>query len=231
MHSIDRFGFASARRLASVQVHVPCSSPRAPGGAAEKKQWQFFYKSTTRARPANLMQNLGEIIKCAPAESQSHGGDVRIARKGRSLVVDIHCHLSIPAAEELMRPHMAGRASFDTFSSPSTQEVNRQQFQAIGRKLNVIDERIAEMDVLGVDIQAISPVPPQMYYAVEPDLGRQAARIVNDGIATAVARHPERLVGMGTVPLQAPELAVIEMQRCVNDLGLRGIEISSNVAG
>jgi hypothetical protein len=111
MHSIDQFGFASARRLASAQVHVPCSSPRAPGGAAEKKQWQVFYKATTRARPANLMQNLGEIIKCAPAESQSHGGGVRIARKGRSLVVDIHCHLGIPAAEELMRPHMAGRAS------------------------------------------------------------------------------------------------------------------------
>ena len=177
------------------------------------------------------MQTLGQVIKCAPAESQSHGGGVRIARKGRNLVVDIHCHLSIPAADELMRPHMAGRASFDTFSSPSSQEVNRQQFQAIGRKLNVIDERIAEMDALGVDIQAISPVPPQMYYAAEPDLGRQAARIVNDGIAAAVARHPQRLVGMGTVPLQAPELAVIEMKRCVDELGLRGIEISSNVAG
>jgi predicted TIM-barrel fold metal-dependent hydrolase len=50
-------------------------------------------------------------------------------------------------------------------------------------------------------------------------------------IATAVARHPDRLVGVGTVPLQAPELAVLEMKRCVHELGLRGIEISANVAG
>jgi len=129
-----------------------------------------------------------------------------------------------------MRPHIAAHA-FHAFSCAASDEVNRQQFRQIGPKLNDIDERIADMDRLGVDVQAISPVPPQMYYSVEPDLGRQAARLVNDGIAAAVARHPERLVGMGTVPLQAPELAVQEMKRCVNELGLRGIEISSHVAG
>src|SRR5690606_13278543 len=89
----------------------------------------------------------------------------------------------------------------------------------------------ADMDRLGIDVQVISPVPTQYYYFAEGDLGREAARIVNDGIAAAVARHPERLAGMGTVPLQVPELAIAEMKRCVNDLGLRGIEISSNVAG
>ena len=153
-----------------------------------------------------------------------------MARKGKSLVVDIHCHLNVPAADELMRPHIAAH-SFHAFGCPASDEVNRQQFRQIAPKLNVIDERIADMDRLGVDVQAISPVPTQMYYAVEPDLGREAARIVNDGIAAAVARHPQRLVGMGSVPLQAPELAILEMKRCVNELGLRGIEISSHVAG
>jgi len=148
----------------------------------------------------------------------------------KSLVIDIHCHLSIPAADELMRPHVAAH-SFHAFSCPASDEVNRQQFRQIGAKLNVIDARIADMDRLGVDVQAISPVPTQMYYAVDADLGRQASQVVNDGIAAAVARHPDRLVGMGTVPLQAPELAIMEMKRCVNDLGLRGIEISSHVAG
>jgi aminocarboxymuconate-semialdehyde decarboxylase len=148
----------------------------------------------------------------------------------KRFVVDIHCHLNIPAADELMRPHVAAH-SFHAFSCAASDEVNRQQFRQIGPRLNLIDERIEDMDRLGIDVQAISPVPPQMYYTVDPDLGRQAARLVNDGMAAAVARHPHRLVGMGTVPLQAPELAVLEMRRCVNDLGLRGIEISSNVAG
>jgi aminocarboxymuconate-semialdehyde decarboxylase len=148
----------------------------------------------------------------------------------KRFVVDIHCHLNIPAADDLVRPHISAH-SFHAFSCPASDDVNRQQFRQIGLKLNLIDERIADMDRLGVDVQAISPVPPQMYYTVDPDLGLQAARLVNDGIAAAVARHPDRLVGMGTVPLQAPELAVLEMRRCVKELGLRGIEISSNVAG
>jgi aminocarboxymuconate-semialdehyde decarboxylase len=155
---------------------------------------------------------------------------MRVGKNGKSLIVDIHCHLNIPAADELMRPHVSAH-SFHAFSSPASDEVNRNQFRQIGAKLNNIDERLGEMDRFGVDVQAVSPAPPQMYYAVEPDLGRQAARMVNDGIAAAVARHPDRFVGMGTVPLQAPELAILEMKRCVKELGLRGIEISSHVAG
>jgi aminocarboxymuconate-semialdehyde decarboxylase len=167
-----------------------------------------------------------------PADAEPHRGHgMQLRRNGKSVVVDIHCHLNVAAADELMRPHTSGQLSIQTFSSPATDAANREQFRQIGRKLNAIDERIAEMDKLGIDIQAISPVPTQYYYFAEPDLGRQAARIVNEGIATAVARHPERLVGMGTVPLQAPELAVLEMKRCIDELGLRGIEISSNVAG
>jgi aminocarboxymuconate-semialdehyde decarboxylase len=167
-----------------------------------------------------------------PAGAEPRAGHgMQLRRKGKSLVVDIHCHLNVAAADELMRPHTSGQLSIQTFSSPATDAVNREQFRQIGRKLNAIDERIAEMDQLGIDVQAISPVPTQYYYFAEPDLGRHAARIVNEGIAAAVARHPERLVGMGTVPLQAPELAVLEMKRCINELELRGIEISSNVAG
>ncbi|MFO7276357.1 MAG: amidohydrolase family protein [Pseudomonadota bacterium] len=176
---------------------------------------------------------MSRLFKCVPAGAEPRGGTglQTAKRNGRTVVVDIHCHLGVPAADELMRPHMAGQVSIHTFSSPATEEANRQQFRQIGRKLDVIDERLADMDLLGIDVQVISPLPTQFYYFAEPDLGREASRIVNDGIAAAVARHPERFVGMGTVPLQAPELAIAEMKRCVNELGLRGIEISSNVAG
>jgi aminocarboxymuconate-semialdehyde decarboxylase len=58
-----------------------------------------------------------------------------------------------------------------------------------------------------------------------------AAQTVNEGIAAAVARNSDRFVGMGTVPLQNVQMAVHEMRRCVRDLDLRGIAISSNVNG
>jgi aminocarboxymuconate-semialdehyde decarboxylase len=159
------------------------------------------------------------------------GHHVRSPGGGQRLVVDIHCHFNVAPAEELMRPHAAGQLSIQSFSSPATDAVNRKQFQCIGRVLNVIEERIADMDRLGVDVQALSPVPTQYYYFADPDLGRRAARLVNEGIAAAVARNPDRFVGLGTVPLQVPELAVQEMSYCIDTLGLRGIEIGSNVAG
>jgi aminocarboxymuconate-semialdehyde decarboxylase len=109
--------------------------------------------------------------------------------------------------------------------------VNSRLFASIGPKLNGVEQRLADMDALGVDVQAISPSPGQYYYFAPPELGRDAARVVNDGIADAVAAHPDRLVGMGTVPLQNTEMAVEEMRRCVRELDLRGIEISSHVNG
>src|SRR5258708_2103975 len=87
------------------------------------------------------------------------------------------------------------------------------------------------MDRLGIDMQAISPAPPQYYYWTPPELGRQTSRIINDNIAEIVAGNPDRFVGIGTVPLQAPELAVAELERMVKELNLRGVEICTNVAG
>jgi aminocarboxymuconate-semialdehyde decarboxylase len=102
---------------------------------------------------------VNEVIQGATAGSASASDSRRVHRNGKSLVVDIHCHLNIPEADELMRPHLAGHLSLHSFSSPASDACNRQLFQRIGRKLNVIEERITDMDRLGIDVQAISPVP------------------------------------------------------------------------
>ena len=161
----------------------------------------------------------------SPAKTVSH------KHKDKTKVIDIHCHLNIPAANAYMEPYMGEGIALTRFSSPETDKVSAGLFQRIGKKLNVIDERLDEMDSLGIDIQAISPSPAQYYYFAEPDVGRHAAQLVNDGITEAIAGYPDRFVGMGTVPLQDTNMAVTEMKRCVSDLGLRGIEISSNVDG
>jgi len=175
----------------------------------------------------------GGVYSCGPGGHAGASGGGTIARRGgRSAVIDIHCHLAIPSADAMMRPHQNPAAiSINSFTSPASDEVNRKQFAQIGRKLASIDDHIADMDATGVDIQAISPSPGQYYYWAAPELGLDAARMVNDGMAEAVARHPDRLVGMGTVPLQSAELAVRELRRLTGELGLRGVEISSNVDG
>ena len=84
---------------------------------------------------------------------------------------------------------------------------------------------------MGIDIQAISPSPNQTYYGADPDLGIATARVVNDNLADIAGRHPDRFVALGTVPFQAPDLAVAELDRIHKSLGFRGIEIATNVAG
>lgn len=156
---------------------------------------------------------------------------IPVHARNTHLVVDIHCHLAVPAAEAQIRAAIPGFDFRMPFSSPASDAVTGKLFAKIGPVLNGVEQRLIDMDRLGVDVQAISPSPGQYFYFTDPDLGRDLARTVNDGIAAAVARHPDRLVGMGTVPMQSPELAIAEMRRCVNDLGMRGIEISSHVNG
>ena len=157
---------------------------------------------------------------------------IPVEARGKHLVVDIHCHLGIPAADRIVQARYPGPPpGINDFTSAKTSEVNRAQFAAIGPRLNGIADRLADMDRLGIDVQAISPSPGQYFYFTDPETGREAARAVNDGMAEAVAAHPDRLVGMGTVPLQEPEMAVAELRRCVTELDLRGVEINSHVAG
>jgi aminocarboxymuconate-semialdehyde decarboxylase len=172
-----------------------------------------------------------EITTCAPLRDRPGASTAtRVRQRGTSKIIDIHAHLSTPAADALLRPHLHGTPAMG-FSSAQTDAVNRELFARIGPKLSSIEERILDMDALGIDIQAISPLPGQAIYAVPPEVGLEAARITNESIAGAVARHPDRLVGLGIVPLQEPQLAITEMRRCVKDLRLRGIEISSHVNG
>jgi len=157
---------------------------------------------------------------------------IPVSARGNRLVVDIHCHLGIPAADAIVQARYPGPPpGINDFTSAKTSEVNRAQFASMGRTLNTLDTRLADMDRLGIDVQAISPSPGQYFYYTDPETGRDAARAVNDGMAEAVASNPERFVGMGPVPLQNTEMAIEEMRRCVRDLDLRGIEISSNVNG
>lgn len=154
-----------------------------------------------------------------------------VSQRGEHLVVDIHAHMNIVAADELVRAAMPELPRGLPFSCPASDEVNARMFKKIGPKLNGITERLADMDRLGVDVQALSPNPGQYYYFTTPDLGLEAARLINDAIAEAVASEPQRLVGIGTVPLQDEELAIREMTRCVRECGMRGIEIGTYVDG
>src|SRR5438093_10717292 len=68
-------------------------------------------------------------------------------------------------------------------------------------------------------------------YALDPELGKKAARAINENLAAIVQKHPDRFVALADVPLQAPDAAAEELDYCVRRLGFRGVEIGTNVAG
>jgi aminocarboxymuconate-semialdehyde decarboxylase len=117
------------------------------------------------------------------------------------------------------------------FANDLTNQTNVKQMKTRAPKLMGIEERLQDMDRMGVDIQAVCPAPYHYFYFTEPKLGAELARDVNHGIADLVAKHPDRFVGLGTVPLQNAELAVKELEYCVKKLGMRGVEICTNVNG
>jgi aminocarboxymuconate-semialdehyde decarboxylase len=86
------------------------------------------------------------------------------------------------------------------------------------------------MDATGIDMQVVSPsIMQQCTYQLEPERALAMERLGNDRVAEAVAQHPDRLVGLGSVPMQDATLAAQELERCVRDLKLKGVIISSNV--
>jgi aminocarboxymuconate-semialdehyde decarboxylase len=109
--------------------------------------------------------------------------------------------------------------------------VNLQQAIDIHDRITRIEPRLAAMDAMGIDVQALSVAPPQYFYWTQPDIARGAARLINDNIASIVARHPDRFVGLGHLPMQSPQLALAELEHCAQELGMRGVELCTNVDG
>ncbi|MGZ6123907.1 MAG: amidohydrolase family protein [Myxococcales bacterium] len=102
-------------------------------------------------------------------------------------------------------------------------------FREIGSNCWDPAQRLRECDEAGVGVQVLSTIPVLFAYQLEPKRGGDLARLINDHIASLCAQHPRRFIGLGTLPLQAPDLALRELERCVSGLGLAGVEIGSHV--
>jgi aminocarboxymuconate-semialdehyde decarboxylase len=89
--------------------------------------------------------------------------------------------------------------------------------------------RLEDCDRFGVDVQVLSTVPVMFSYWAKAEHALYLARLLNDHLAEIVRSYPKRFVGLGTLPLQAPDLAMRELERCVRELGLRGVQIGSHV--
>jgi aminocarboxymuconate-semialdehyde decarboxylase len=169
--------------------------------------------------------------KYAPTAARRHGQPGRETRP-RSITVDIHSHVAVPAAAAFVKPHLDPMTNpLVLHATPETRALNQKQEQDIRERITSHERRLTELDAMGVDFQLVMPPPPQCYYTVPVEIAVEAARIVNDGIAEFVGKMPDRFAGLGSVPMPDSNEAAKELERCVGKLGLKGAQILTNVAG
>lgn len=153
-------------------------------------------------------------------------------RRLKSRTVDIHAHVGVPEAAAFVAPHLdVTDIAMVRHSNADTRAINQLQDQDLKLALTDIDDRMRVLDAMGIDFQVVAPPPFQCYYSVALEHAVPATRMVNDGVGTFVARRPDRLAGLGVVPLQDTGEAVRELERCMNDLGFKGVQILTNVNG
>ena len=102
-------------------------------------------------------------------------------------------------------------------------------FREIARNCWDPVERLRDCASSGVGVQVLSTIPALFSYALPPARTLDLARFLNDHLAGLCRAQPRRFAGLGTLPMQAPELALRELERCVGELGLAGVQIGSHV--
>jgi len=147
--------------------------------------------------------------------------------------LDIHTHVLTEETIELIRkeaPKVAPRMTAidaDSF----VLEIAGTPYRPFPRGGFDIERRFADMNAAEVDVQVLSATPQSYLYDQDPALALACSIIQNNQIAKLVAAHPDRFLGIATLPMQAPERAAAELRRAVVSLGLRGAMIGSNVVG
>ena len=148
-------------------------------------------------------------------------------------VIDTHGHLLVPEANALAGGHPReaadAAAELASFSAPSV-AANQAQLRRVWPQLSAVERRLVDLDAIGVDVQVVGPMPMHRYWA-EPVLAAKLTTLINEAVAAHCAAGAGRLYGLGTLPLQHPDLAVRALERAVTELGLRGVSVSTNVDG
>ncbi|MEU0425221.1 amidohydrolase family protein [Streptomyces canus] len=147
--------------------------------------------------------------------------------------VDVHAHVLLPEVDALVAglPGLAeARALEARRNGTASLAVNGPMVAERIPKLTDVTVRLAAMDAQGVDVQLVSPSPSLYHYWADEETAEKVYRLANEAAAAHCAQAPDRLRGLGLVPLQHPQQAVRALEHALEQ-GLSGVEISSHAPG
>ena len=180
-----------------------------------------FLKDLAGATAGILFTGCGLMEAVAgPLQSAAGGKRREVVIGGRRvLTVDVHAHCYALEVWDLIK---------DSKESGLMRGILDRQGNDF--YLHKAEDRVKQMDALGMDVQALSPAP-ELHYWAERDLAQRIVQIENEKIAEVCAAHPDRFVGIGGLSLQYPDLALEQLEHGVKKLGMRGFVMGGSVNG
>jgi aminocarboxymuconate-semialdehyde decarboxylase len=147
---------------------------------------------------------------------------------GRKL--DLHTHYYPKAYFDKIR-ELPSEFAFG--QSPSGQTIIKYRgarFFGVTPAMTDVARRLADMDRVGIDVEVISLSTPNVFFA-DAQHQPEIARLVNDSYAELIAQHPTRFEGFASIPMDAPDAALAELHRAIDELKLNGVILLSNIGG
>lgn len=183
-------------------------------------------------RRRDLLRTTGGAAAVGALGALAPGSSLRAAgTTAPGLKVDIHTHHYPEAFFQTIRDTPGTDFSFA--QDPTGRTIIRYRgarFFGIQPAMTDVARRIADMDRVGIDVGVLSLSTPNVFFTDAP---RQpaVARMVNDAYAKVMADHPRRFLGFASIPMDAPDEALRELRRAIDQLKLNGVVLLSNIRG
>lgn len=168
-----------------------------------------FLKSGAAAAAGVVFCSCG-MLHHANAQASRQKLPVMVGGK-RVRTIDVHAHCVIPEASKLLGP-----------ATPNTVRGGDEVVIDMTRRLAAMDQQAVDMEVLSINPN---------WYNKDRDLAGQVVKIQNEKLAELCASKSDRFAGFASLTLQAPDLAVQELETAVKKQGLKGAAIGGNVDG
>ena len=142
-------------------------------------------------------------------------------------IIDGHRHIICPEAHQrAMRLDPVKASDYLDGAYETSAVINSKRAPSWNLKMTDVQEHIADLMTSGIDRGVLGPPPVGFYYWAEAPAGADLSRMVNENTAHIVSEHPDRFLGLATVPLQDVRLAIQELHYAVRTLGLKGVAMA-----